>query len=66
MPLGWLLSFYTRSAIDSQVGSGDNENSAAMTQIAQILHSTVHPDAIQQEAARVPAVRKIRLRHRRR
>jgi hypothetical protein len=66
MPLGWLLSFYTRSAIDSQVGSGENENTPAMAEIAQILHTTISPDAIQQEAAAVPAVKRMRLWHRRR
>jgi hypothetical protein len=65
MPLGWLLSFYTRSAIDSQVGSGENENAPAMAEIAKLLGTTVLPDATQQEAVAVPAVRRMRLWHRR-
>jgi hypothetical protein len=37
-----------------------------MAAIAQILHTSILPDTIQQEAAAVPAVRRMRLWHRRR
>lgn len=60
MPLGWLLSLHTRSAIDAQIGRDAKENGAAMKQIAALLNRPAMRDMIQESAASAPAVRRMR------
>jgi hypothetical protein len=59
MPLGWLLSLHTRSAIDAQVGDDAPENREPMRQVAQALSSVVRPDMVQRSAAAAPAVKEM-------
>jgi hypothetical protein len=60
MPLGWLLSLHTRSAIDAQMGRDAKENGPQMKKIAELLNRPAVPDAIQETAAQAPAVMRIR------
>jgi hypothetical protein len=59
MPLGWLLSLHTRSAIDAQMGKDAEENGPAMEQVAALLQEVAKADATQLEAAAAPAVERI-------
>ena len=56
MPLGWLLSLHTRTAIDAQMGRDAKENGTEMAAVAEALQQTALADPIQQEAAAAPAV----------
>jgi len=59
MPLGWLLSLHTRSAIDAQMGPDAKENGPAMKEIAALLQRPALADPVQQGAAAAPAVERI-------
>lgn len=59
MPLGWLLSLHTRSAIDAQVGGSAKENHDSMVTVVNILQSTIRPDQTQSEAAAAPAMKEM-------
>ncbi len=59
IPLGWLLSLYTRGAIDAQMGPDAKENGPAMKQVSDLLKGGIHADPTQEGAAAAPAVQEI-------
>lgn len=50
LPLGWLLSFHTRSMMDAQMGRQSKENGDAMKLVASLVNQDVLPDAVQEKA----------------
>jgi hypothetical protein len=50
LPLGWLLSFHTRSMMDAQMGRQSKENGAEMQLIASLVNQNVAADAVQEKA----------------
>jgi hypothetical protein len=59
MPLGWLLSLHTRSAIDAQMGPEAEENGPAMATVAALLRRIPAADPTQQSAEAAPAVQRM-------
>jgi hypothetical protein len=49
-PLGWLLSYRTRSLIDAQMGIDSKENGPAMQEVAALLRKPALGDAVQERA----------------
>ena len=50
LPLGWLLSFHTRSMMDAQMGRSSRENGPAMQLVASLVNQGVAADAVQEKA----------------
>lgn len=50
LPLGWLLSFHTRSMMDAQMGRSSKENGPAMQLVASLVKQDVAADAVQEKA----------------
>jgi hypothetical protein len=58
LPLGWLLSFHTRSMMDAQMGKKAKENGAAMQLVASLVNQDVLSDAVQEKALATDPVAK--------
>jgi hypothetical protein len=58
LPLGWLLSFHTRSMMDAQMGRQSKENGAAMQAVAALVNQDVLADAVQDKALATDPVAK--------